>query len=231
MHTSLTFICSLDSIIMSLSLALASRTNGYLQNITAASWPLSVCRVRVIGLGYTHMHNYSKSNDMQFLQYTKRNIDAIHKINDIQRNIQTTFPLTLKVFATETMEWEIYRMWLTFYIPHLTTINSSPIEHIPRKLPPCLEGACTIVLLANFFFLTLACRDTGWQGKEGWVGLAEYQEGPGRQGKGWGSLLGHGQVSTQSYMSHKLKHWLGHTHKRVLRFLRLVANCIKGEVA
>ncbi len=33
------------------------------------------------------------------------------------------------------------------------------------------------------------------------MGLAEYQEG---KGKGWGSLLGHGEVSTQSYTSYEL---------------------------
>ncbi len=43
----LTFICSFDSIIMSLSLALASSTNGYLQNMTAGACPSSVCMQRI----------------------------------------------------------------------------------------------------------------------------------------------------------------------------------------
>ncbi len=56
-----------------------------------------------------------------------------------------------------------------------------------------------------------------------WVGLAEYQ---GRQGKGWGSLLD-GEVYVELLHSYKLST----THSLVVRFLRLVASCIKGEVA
>ncbi len=52
----------------------------------------------------------------------------------------------------------------------LTTINSSP--NIPHKLP-CLRAHW--LLLAKNKLET--GRDTGWQGKDGWVGLAEHQEG------------------------------------------------------
>ncbi len=51
----------------------------------------------------------------------------------------------------------------------LTTINSSPRAH-----SSCLEDA----LLAKKKLIHVDTgRDTGWQGKEGWVGLAEHQEG------------------------------------------------------